>query len=113
MSNKYNNPIIKAKEEIKKLKEPDNLYQLDVQLLSSIKQIPGKIIPLTNKMNPVYDTNKENNQDINGKDTYNIINKNDSINNINSLYNNYKLNNVNNNNLSNNNFTTNNYFFDN
>ena len=31
MSNKYNNPIIKAKEEIKKLKETDNLYQLDVQ----------------------------------------------------------------------------------
>ena len=112
MSNKYIYPTIKAKEEIKKQKEPDNLYQLDVQLLSSIKQIPGKVITLTNKINPAYENNKENNQDINGKDTYNIINKHDSINNINYLCNVDKMN-INNNNLNNGNFTNNNYFLNN
>lgn len=109
MSNKYNYPISKAKEEIKNQNEPDSLYQLDVQLLSSLKPIPGKIIPLTNKMNQAYDNNKENNQDINRKDTFNNINRNETINNINYLYGNDKMN-MGNNNLNNNNFTTNNYF---
>ena len=109
MSNKYNYPISKAKEEIKNQNEPDSLYQLDVQLLSSLKTIPGKIIPLTNKMNQVYENNKENNQDINRKDTFNNINRNETINNINYLYGNDKMN-MGNNNLNNNNFTTNNYF---
>lgn len=109
MSNKYNYPISKAKEENKNQNERDSLYQLDVQLLSSLKPIPGKIIPLNNKMNQAYDNNKENNQDVNRKDTYNNIIKNDTINNINYMYSNDKMNIVNNN-LNNNNFTTNNYF---
>ena len=77
MSNKYNYPISKTKEENKNQNERDSLYQLDVQLLSSLKPIPGKIIPLNNKMNQAYDNNKENNQDINRKDTYNNIIKNE------------------------------------
>ena len=32
------------KEEIKKPKETDSLYQIDLQILSSLKPIPGKII---------------------------------------------------------------------
>ena len=108
MSKKLNYQINNNKEEIKNQNEQDSLYQLDVQLLSSLKSLPGKIIPLDNKINQESNNNKENNKDFNGKDTYNIINKKDSDNNINSLYNNDKMSLSNN--ILNNNFTTNNYF---
>ena len=128
MSKLLNHQINNNNEELKNQNEPDSLYQIDVQLLSSLKSIPGKIIPLNNKINqesksipgkiiPLNNkisqesnNNKENNKDYIGKDTYNIINKKDSDNNINSLYNNDKMN-LSNNILNNNNFTTNNYFY--
>ena len=103
--NNYQNST--NKEEIK-LNEPDSLYKLDIQLLSSLKSIPGKIIPLNNNMNQIPNNNKENNQDMNRKDTYNNFNRNDSINNINYPYNNDKMNI--NNNIINNNHTSNNFF---
>ena len=106
--NNYQNST--NKEEIK-LNEPDSLYKLDIQLLSSLKSIPGKIIPLNNNMNQIPNNNKENNQDMNRKDTYNNFNRNDSINNINYPYNNDKMNI--NNNIINNNHTSNNFFLNN
>ena len=111
MSKINNFPIGKSKEEIKQ-NEPDTLYNLDVQLLTSIKSIPGKIIPLPVKINQnSNNNNKENNQDMNRKDTFNIINKNDSINNFNCLCSNDKMNIINNSN--NNIFTANNYLANN
>ena len=88
MSNLLNYQAKITKEEIKNKPEKDSLYLLDVQLLSSLKSIPGKIIPLDNKFGQISNNNKENNQDMNRKDTYNNIIKKDSINNLNSLYNN-------------------------
>ena len=77
MSNKYTHSAINKKEETKNQKEPDSLYNLDVQLLTSLKPIPGKIISLSNELTPVLNNNnKENNQIMNIKDTYNNI-KND------------------------------------
>ena len=111
MSNKYTHSAINKKEETKNQKEPDSLYNLDVQLLTSLKPIPGKIISLSNELTPVLNNNnKENNQIMNIKDTYNNI-KNDSINNI-SFHNNIDKMNINNPNL-NNNYITNNYIFNN
>ena len=104
MSNLLNYQTIKNKEENKNQLEKDSLYHIDVQLLSSLKSIPGKIIPLENKFGQMTN-NKENNQDINKKDTFNNILKKDSINN-NFLYNNEKID-MNNNSL----YKTNNYLF--
>ena len=106
MSNLFNYQAKITKEERKNQPEKDSLYLLDVQLLSSLKSIPGKIIPLDNKLGQNSNNNKENNQDMNRKDTYNNIIKKDSINNLNSLYNNDKMD-INNNLL----YKTNNYFF--
>ena len=97
------------KEEIKKPKEADSLYQIDLQILSSLKPIPGKIISLNNNMNQI-SNNKENNKDMNIKDSFYNFNKNDQINNINCIYNNDKMN-INNKIINNNNFTGNNYIF--
>ena len=97
------------KEEIKKPKEADSLYQIDLQILSSLKPIPGKIISLNNNMNQI-SNNKENNKDMNIKDSFYNFNKNDPINNINCIYNNDKMN-INNKIINNNNFTGNNYIF--
>ena len=111
MSNKYTHSAIKDKEEAKNQKEPDALYNLDVQLLSSLKPIPGKIIALNNEITPVLNkNNKENNHIMNIKDTYNNI-MNDSINSIN-FHNNNEMMNINNNNF-NNNFNKNNYILNN
>ena len=103
MSNKYTHSAIKDKEEAKNQKEPDALYNLDVQLLSSLKPIPGKIISLNNNMNQI-SNNKENNKDMNIKDSFY------NFNNINCIYNNDKMN-INNKIINNNNFTGNNYIF--
>ena len=108
MSNLLNYQTIKNKEENKNQLEKDSLYHIDIQLLSSLKSIPGKIIPLENKFGQMTN-NKENSQDINKKDTFNNILKKDSINN-NFSYNNEKID-MNNNSLYKNNFGTNNYFF--
>ena len=98
MSNLLNYQTKINKEERKSQQEQDSLYLLDVQLLSSLKSIPGKIIPLDNKLGQITNNNKENNQDMNRKDTYNNILKKDSINILNSLYNNDKFD-INNNSL--------------
>ena len=37
--------------------EKENRLLLDIQLLSTLKSIPGKIIPLSNKINDVTKTN--------------------------------------------------------
>ena len=50
MSNLLNYQTKINKEERKSQQEQDSLYLLDVQLLSSLKSIPGKIIPLDNKL---------------------------------------------------------------
>ena len=105
MSNLLNYQAKITKEEIKNKPEKDSLYLLDVQLLSSLKSIPGKIIPLDNKFGQISNNNKENNQDMNRKDTYNNIIKKDSINNLNSLYNNDKID------MNNSLYKTNNYLF--
>ena len=110
MSNLLNYQTKINKEERKSQQEQDSLYLLDVQLLSSLKSIPGKIIPLDNKLGQITNNNKENNQDMNRKDTYNNILKKDSINILNSLYNNDKFD-INNNSLYKNNSATNNYLF--
>ena len=106
MSNLLNYQAKITKEERKDQPEKDSLYLLDVQLLSSLKQIPGKIIPLDNKLGQISNNNKENNIDLNRKDTYNNILKKDSINNLNTFYNNDKID-MNNNSL----YKTNNYLF--
>ena len=106
MSNLLNYQAKITKEERKDQPEKDSLYLLDVQLLSSLKQIPGKIIPLDNKLGQISNNNKENNIDLNRKDTYNNILIKDSINNLNTFYNNEKID-MNNNSL----YKTNNYLF--
>ena len=111
-NNKTPNNFCNNQEEIKVPKnskaESESLYKLDIQLLSSLKPIPGKTILLDNKINQISNSN----QDINRYDNINIINKNDSINNINYINNDKtNMNNYQNiNNIINNNFTTNNYF---
>ena len=35
-------------------KEKENTFLIDVQLLSSLKSIPGKIIPLSNVIKPLF-----------------------------------------------------------
>ena len=114
MSNLINHSLLSKKDDnkndIPQKSENENRFLLDIQLLSSLKSIPGKIIPLSNKINDVTKTNKENNNDKN--------NKNETNNKI--IYNNNnksiftpidKLNN--NNNYINNTYTTNNIFFNN
>ena len=91
--------------------EKENRFLQDIQLLSSLKPIPGKIIPLYNKINEVPKiNNKENNIDKSNKNETNnkIYHKSKSIFNPieKPIINNY-------NNIINNNYTTNNYFFNN
>ena len=129
MSNIINNSIIppkkdESKNDLYQKTEKDNTFLLDVQLLSSLKSIPGKIIPLSNKINEVSKSNnKENCNDKNKNDTN--LNNNKSIftpiDKSNNPFNylnmgainntNINVNNVNNvNNIVNNNYTTNNFF---
>lgn len=79
MSNLINHSLLSKKDDnkndIPQKSENENRFLLDIQLLSSLKSIPGKIIPLSNKINDVTKTNKENNNDKN-----NINNNNDNIN---------------------------------
>ena len=108
MSNLFNHSPIGKKDENKndypqKL-ENDNRFLLDIQLLSELKSIPGKIIPLSN--NDIMKNNKEN-----SNDKYNKNETNSKI---------YASSNKNlftpidkSNNNINNNYTTNNFFFNN
>lgn len=114
MSNKKNLPLLSPKSENKnnslQKTEKENRLLLDIQLLSTLKSIPGKIIPLSNKIN---DISKNNNQD----NFCNKRNKIETINNINNIVNQIdksNLNYMNNNNNSINNFyTSNNYCINN
>ena len=108
MSNKIDLSLLQQnhenKTEIPQCHEKENLFLQDIQLLSSLKSIPGKIIPLNNKINEVsqniYKENdtymnkkyEENNKNLNNsknlitpeKPIINIINN--TINNINNIY---------------------------
>ena len=88
----------------------DNRFLQDIQLLSSLKPIPGKIIQLDNKINSVSKNIKKEN----GKDNYNKLETNNKIYHKSKIsfspvnkqiINNYSINNVNNN------YTINNFFF--
>ena len=108
MSNLINHSFIGKKDENKndfsqKL-ENDNRFLLDIQLLTELKSIPGKIIPLSN--NDITKNNKENSNDKNNKNETN--NKIFSSNNK-SIF--TPIDKSNNN--INNSFTTNNFFFNN
>ena len=114
MSNKINPPLLQQKQENKKeipqFHEKENRFLQDIQLLSSIKSIPGKIIPLYNKINEVSkNNNKENDIKQNNKNETN----NKIYHNSKSLFtpekpiiNNYK-------NIRNNIYKTNNFYFNN
>ena len=116
MSNPLNLPLLSPKDENKnefpQKTEKENRFLLDIQLLSTLKSIPGKIIPLSNKINEV---SKNNNKEIN------IDNKNETFNKIynktNNIFNKMDKSNVNNINLNNNSinylYTTNNLYFNN
>lgn len=118
MSNKINQstlPKDENKNDNSQNHEKDNRFLQDLQLLSSIKSIPGKIIQLNNKINEVAKNNiKESSNDKN----------NNKIETTNKMH--YKsksifmpmdkpiINNFNNNiNNVNNTYTTNNFFFNN
>ena len=110
MSNLFNHSPIGKKDENKndypqKL-ENDNRFLLDIQLLSELKSIPGKIIPLSN--NDLMKSNKENSND--------KYNKNETNSKIYASSNKNlftPIDKPNNNNNNNNNYTTNNFFFNN
>ena len=109
MSSKNNNPSVSKREENKnefpKNFEKENCFLEDIKLLSSLKSIPGKIIPLKNVINGVSkNDNKENNN--NNKNYLEIINKEK---NIYSPSDNQNINKFNYNNI----YNTNNYFFNN
>ena len=92
--------------------EKENRLLQDIQLLSSLKSIPGKIITLNNKINTVSkNTKKENSNDNNNKlETNNIIYHKSklSFSPVNKqIINNYTINNINNS------YTINNYFYTN
>ena len=118
-NNKINNITLIAKDENRNDNtapnyEKNSRFLQDIQLLTSLKSIPGKIIPLKDKMNEIPKiTNKDNsNENNNNMDSTNrILHRSKSIftpmdkpiiNNINNTVN--KINNT---------YTTNNFFFNN
>ena len=118
MSNKINLPTVQIKNESKnetsQNNEKEKCFLEDIQLLSSLKSIPGKTIPLYNKIN---EASKNNNKD-NNKDQSYINETNNKINNKSksifspiekSIFNNFN-NTINN---MNNNYTTNNFYINN
>ena len=121
MSNNINNSSLPKREENKnefsQNIETEKLFLQDVKLLTSLKSIPGKIIPLSNQINdvPKFNNNENSNNNINKTETnIKFYQKSKSIftpfekSNINgiNLINNNIINNVNK-------YTTNNYFFNN
>ena len=125
MSSKNNNPSVSKREENKnefpKNIEKENCFLEDIKLLSSLKSIPGKIIPLYNQINEMPKcNNKDNNNDKKNitdsnmkfyqvsKNIFSPIDK-TNINGINLINNN-----INNNIINNvNKYTTNNFYFNN
>ena len=125
MSSKNNNSSVSKREENKsefpKNIEKENCFLEDIKLLSSLKSIPGKIIPLYNQINEMPKCNsKDNNNDKKNitdsnmkfyqvsKNIFSPIDK-TNINGINLINNN-----INNNIINNvNKYTTNNYIFNN
>ena len=114
MSNKINlPPKNENKNDFPQKIEKENRFLLDIQLLSTLKSIPGKIIPLSNKLN---DVSKNNNKEINIEKNNKIETFNKIYHRSNSIFNQIdksNINYINNNNSINNIYTTNNYFFNN
>ena len=60
MSNNKMNQTSENKKETCQNQEKDNRFLQGIQLLSSLKSIPGKIIPLDNKIEIKYYDNEKN-----------------------------------------------------
>jgi hypothetical protein len=67
MSNNKMNQTFENKKETCQNQEKDNRFLQGIQLLSSLKSIPGKIIPLNNKIEIPKKTINEKNDALNSK----------------------------------------------